>query len=148
MHLVPTLVHADVPFVAVTVPYMLDGAGSLFVLWGHAVRLSDVDQRGNAVVPLVTLARGELGGCAISKDNLTYCWAYLVPQDGRDPPQLLTGGAGFHGVAQTLRVREIVRMLTDMCALSMAGQVWCSGLTTNAVGIPPRDICVTVAAWS
>ncbi len=141
---VPTRVPADRSLVEVSVPYTLDSRGALYVLWQHAVRLSVVDGAGVPSPRLAKLAHGEEATCAIGSDSVAYCWANINAPERREPPNFAPHDP--HPVAGRRHFIEVGGLLTDVCALTDAGVVYCSGINTDKVGVPMQDTCPTYTA--
>ena len=144
---VPTLVHADVPLVAVAVPYMLDRAGALYVLWGHAVRLSTLTADSSPRVTLSTLAQGEMGGCAVARDGHIHCWRLDDDPQKPEPPKLAPTSAESHATEPAEQFLAVDESLLGACALSTTGVIYCTGGENDVFGIASTDKCFEVDAY-
>ena len=88
----PTRIAADLPFVHLATPFMLDSAGSIFVLWGHAVRPHALDD--TASLPIVPLAKlASRAPCGLTPDDELYCWR-TINNALLDQPPSFSGGLG------------------------------------------------------
>ena len=129
----PTRIAADLPFAHLATPFMLDSAGSIFVLWGHAVRPNALDD--TASLPIVPLAKlASRAPCGLTPEDELYCWRTVNNTLLDQPPSFSGGLDAFHPVAADRHFVAVEGTLLGTCALSTTGAVSCFGQGSRREG--------------